>query len=148
MARAGTFGSFGQEPLRCSCNPLCGPDPTFTRQGRWSFHPSFDLTRWNVVTTRFPAAPPVLRDGRTHATVSPPTSTLRKKRIALTSLHAINLGDEPHEQDFPSLADVGARLGRRCFLPRSEKTVFTSEVFWRGAGFLGRQEKARRSSNS
>ncbi len=57
------------------------------------FHPSFDLTRWNVVTTRFQTLRQLFGTAEhTHRLAA--DIHLEKKRIALTSLHAINFGDD------------------------------------------------------
>src|SRR5437879_13011148 len=77
------------------------------------FHPSFDLTRWNVVTTRFQTLRQLFGTAE-HPHRLTADIHREKKRVALTGFHAINLGDERMNRT-PFRGRCVARLGRRCF---------------------------------
>src|ERR1700739_209513 len=119
-----SFGSFGQELLDVLVSVVALTDLHQTR--KMELNPSFDLTRWNVVTTRFQTLRQFFGTAEhTHRLAA--DIHLKKKRIALTSFHAINLGDDRMNRT-PFLGGCGARLGRRCFC-RARRNRFTSEVF-------------------
>src|SRR6266702_1072396 len=86
-----SFGSFGQELFDVLVSVVALTD--FHQTGKMEFHPSFDLTRWNVVTTRFQTLRQFFGTAE-HPHRLAADIHLEKKRIALTSLHAINLGDD------------------------------------------------------
>ena len=94
--------------------------------GKMEFHPSFDLTRRNVITTRFQTLRQLFGTAE-HPHRLTADIHLEKKRVALTGFHAINLGDDRMNRT-PFLGGCGARLGRRCFC-RARRNRFTSEVF-------------------
>src|SRR5437016_14395690 len=119
-----SFGSFGQELFDVLVSVVALTD--FHQTGKMEFHPSFDLTRWNVVTTRFQTLRQFFGTAE-HPHRLAADIHLEKKRIALTSLHAINLSDDRMNRT-PFLGGCGARLGRRRFC-RARRSSFTSEVF-------------------
>lgn len=86
-----SFGSFGQELFDVLVSVVALTDLHQTR--KVEFLPSFDLTRWNVVTTRFQTLRQLFGTAEhTHRLAA--DIHLEKKRIFLTGLHAINLGDD------------------------------------------------------
>jgi len=69
-----SFGSLGKKLFDVLVFVVALTD--FRQTGKMEFHRSFDLTRWNVVTTRFKRS--ATSSGRPNArTVSPPTSVER-----------------------------------------------------------------------
>src|SRR6266571_8257480 len=126
-----SFGSFGQELFDVLVSVVALTD--FHQTGKMEFHPSFDLTRRNVVTTRFQTLRQFFGTAEhTHRLAA--DIHLEKKRIALTSLHAINLGDDRMNRT-PFLGGCGARLGRRCFCRARWDSFPSVFVFW-GCGVL------------
>src|SRR5207248_1741786 len=86
-----SFGSFGQELFDVLVSVVALTD--FHQAGKMEFHPGFDLTRRNVVTTRFQTLRQLFGTAE-HAYRLTADIHLEKKRIALTGLHPINLGDD------------------------------------------------------
>src|SRR5437016_12052969 len=119
-----SFGSLGQELFDVLVSVVALTD--FHQTGKMEFHPSFDLTRWNVVTTRFQTLRQLFGTAE-HPHRLTADIHLEKKRVALTGFHAINLGDERVNRT-PFRGRCVARLGRRCFC-RARRNRFTSEVF-------------------
>src|SRR5579885_723077 len=101
-----SFGSFGQELFDVLVSVVALTD--LHQTGKMEFHPSFDLIRWNVVTTRFQTLRQFFGTAE-HAHRLAADIHLEKKRIALTSLHAINLGDDRRNRT-PFRGGWGVRL--------------------------------------
>ena len=97
MARAGHSAAclrqsgFGQELFDVLVSVVAFAD--FHQTGKMEFHPSFDLTRWNVVTTRFQTFRQLFGTAE-HAHRLATDIHLEKKRFALTGFHAIDLCDD------------------------------------------------------
>src|SRR5205807_2378523 len=77
-----SFGSFGQEFFDVLVSVVALTD--FHQAGKMEFHPSFDLTRRNVVTTRFQTLRQLFGTPE-HAHRLAVDIHLEKKRVALTA---------------------------------------------------------------
>src|SRR5439155_15991875 len=83
-----SFGSFGQELFDVLVSVVALID--VHQAGKMEFHPSFDLVRRNVVTTRFQTLRQLFGTAE-HAHRLAADIHIEKKRVALTGFHAFNL---------------------------------------------------------
>jgi DNA gyrase/topoisomerase IV subunit A len=81
----------GQELLDVLVSVVALTD--FHQAGKIEFHPGFDFTRRNVITTRFQTLRQLFGTAE-HPHRLAADIHLEKKRVALTGLHAINLHDD------------------------------------------------------
>src|SRR3989454_4404798 len=116
-------GSFGQELFDdlVSAVALTGND----QARKVEFQSGLDLARRNVVTARFQTL------GQLFGTAEHPHRLatdihLEEERLALTGLHAINLGDDRRNR-VPFRGRCGARLDRHWFC-RARRNRLPSEV--------------------
>src|SRR5579883_50247 len=106
-----SFGSFGQELFDVLVSVFALTD--FHQARKMEFHPSFDLTRRNVVTTRFQTLRQLFGTAE-HAHRLAADIHLEKKRVALTGFHTINLGDDRMNRA-SFRGRCGVRLDWLCF---------------------------------